>query len=247
MVLSRQAVAGLMLHYSFDDPSNLGADNSGHGHNAVNSGATFFASGNRGGAASFNGASSFLTAPLDVGITAMPKMTWGAWLKPTSVTTVRYPFLSNDDGGFDRQLTIAQRNGTEPFWAAHVGTGIYISTAAPSLSDWTFVAAVYDNSVNSMNLYVNESQYAVTTGFQSPSQSDFNIGTNTDFNRFFAGYLDDVFVFDTVLTSNEIASIRLNGITTIPEPSSATSCVVGVCCIAILRRKRKIARRTSDP
>lgn len=237
---SRQATAGLMLHYSFDDPSNLGTDNSGHGHNAVNSGATFLASGNRGGAASFNGTSSYLTALLDVGIIAMPKMTWGAWVKPTSITTVRYPFLSNDDGGFDRQLTIAQRNGTDPSWAAHIGTGIYISTAAPSLSEWTFVAAVYDNSVNSMILYVNGTQFIVPTGFQSPSQSNFNIGTNTDFNRFFAGFLDDVFVFDTDLTSSEIASIRMNGITAIPEPCSAIFCTVGLCSVANVRRKRKL-------
>ena len=58
---TQKAEALLIGLYEFNDSNNLGLDTSGNNQNATNNGAVFDASGYEGGAASFNGSSSFLS------------------------------------------------------------------------------------------------------------------------------------------------------------------------------------------
>src|SRR5690606_3353419 len=62
------------------------------------------------GAATFDGVDDGIYTTLDVDPTAMPSTTWSAWVRPTVATGSKQTFLSNDDGNWDRALSI-EANG----------------------------------------------------------------------------------------------------------------------------------------
>lgn len=219
---TQSAQAGLIGLYQFDDASNLGKDTSGNNNDATDHGATFTSSGYQGGAAYFDGA-SFLRAAIDANPSVLPQMTWGAWIKSdVGGTDPIRQVLSTDNGGYDRSLGIDNRGGGGTSLSAFTGSGVVGSGVAPSTSQWTFIAATYDQSINSMTLYVSSQSSTVTTSFGS-SQTFFDIGNNPQVGEYFNGEIDNVFVYDQALTAGQIATVQSNGFpaaTAVPEPSS---------------------------
>lgn len=231
--------AELIGLYQFDDPMNLGKDTSGHNNNAATFGAAFTASGYQGGAAYFDLA-SFLRVPIDVNPTALPRMTWGAWAKPIAPAPIR-TVLSGDNGDSDRDINIDFRGGTVS-WSAFVGNGVLGSGVAPSPTEWTFLAAVYDQNAGSLTFYVNGQSFTTTTVFGA-SHSFFDIGHNPDYAEYFWGSIDNVFVYDNGLTANQIAQIQNDGFpAAVPEPSSlALLALGGIGSACSVYRRRRIA------
>jgi len=137
-------------------------------HVAIGSvhGVTFVA-GKEGQAAHFRpAADSYIDLPIDVRPKSMPKLTWGAWVRPRLTVDKRSNIFSTDIRGYSRTLTIDNRDRmnnspTEDFrLAAFIGDvgpdrGIFKSTGPlPKPNTWTFVAAVYDDSSHRAVLYV---------------------------------------------------------------------------------------------
>ena len=104
---------------------------------------------------------------------------------------------------------------------------------------WTFLAASYDETINEMRFYVdNMSAIVATTAFTS-GRSFFDIGHNPLGGEFFHGAIDEVFVFDEVLSAAQIENIRQNGVAsavTASEPGSFA--LVGVLAFLLARRRR---------
>ncbi len=205
-----EALIGL---YQFNDPNNLGKDTSGNNNDAINLGATFTASGFQEGAA-FLDSGAFLRSPIDVNPSVLPQLTWGAWARPSATNPIR-TVLSGDNGGFDRSITIDSRGGSTS-WSAFTGSGVLGSGVTPSTSDWTFLAATYNQSTNSLIFYVDGQSFPTTSSF-GPSFPFFDIGHNPGFGELFNGAIDNVFVYDEVLSPSQIASIRANGFPTTPS------------------------------
>jgi hypothetical protein len=240
-VLPSAADATVVL-YQFDDPTDLGRDTSGFGNNAVNFGASFAAAGYQGGAALFKG-TDWMQASVDVNRAVRPKMTWGAWVKPTVGGAADQAVLSNDDGGFDRQIGIDFRSGPTG-WSAFTGSGVLNSGLAPSTSAWTFLAAVYDQSQYSMTYYVNDQSYTTQTNFGG-SPATFAVGRNPTFSSFYSGLVDNVFVYDEALGAGQIANLRATGfpsnsppVSAVPEPSTWAMMLLGFGAIGYSMRKR---------
>jgi Concanavalin A-like lectin/glucanases superfamily/PEP-CTERM motif len=240
LFVTPQVGADLIGLYQFNDPNNLGLDTSGMHNNATNFGATYDASGYQGGAASFT-SSSGLQSPIDVDPSAMSQMTSGAWVMPTATNPIR-AVLPSDDGGFDRDIDIDNRGGTTS-WSAFTGSGVLGSGVTPSTSAWTFLAAVYDQSSNSLTYYVNGMAFSTSTSFGG-SMPFFDIGNNPGFGENFSGLIDNVFVYNQALTPSEIATIRSDGFpSSVPEPSSLT--LLGIAAVGLtMLRRRVISRRT---
>ena len=211
---TQKAEAILIGLYEFNDSNNLGLDTSGNNQNATNNGAVFDASGYEGGAASFNGSSSFLSVSTNVNPSVLPQLTWGAWVKPNSTTGIR-AVLSADNGGFDRTINIDSRAAGN--WGAFTGTGVFNSGVNPSTTDWTFLAAVYDESSDSLTYYVNEQSFSTSTNFGT-SNNFFEIGRNpfTGGVEHFDGLIDNVFVYNQALSAQEISNIRTSGLASVP-------------------------------
>lgn len=209
--------------------------------NAHNFGATFSTSGFQNGAASFNGVKQYFQVPIDVDIGPLPRMTWGAWVKPNVTNGIR-AVLSNDDGGFDRDIDIDSR--VSGHWGAFRGSGVFDSGITPSTTDFTFLAAVYNQSTNSLTFYVNGTSLSTTSNFGTTAHNFFDIGRNPSFNEFTGGLIDNAFIYNEALTPSQIADIRANGfpVTTAvhgPEPSSLALLALGGIALAGWRRFKK--------
>ncbi|MEI8082726.1 MAG: LamG-like jellyroll fold domain-containing protein, partial [Actinomycetes bacterium] len=198
----------LLALYRFDDPTNTGLDSSGRGATADSFGVSVGSGGYQNGAAEFDG-TTFFRSPVDVSVGAFPRLTWGAWVKPSSTNPIR-AVLSADDGGYDRGIDIDYRGNGAPEWSAFTGNGVLGSGVAPSPTDWVFVAAVYDQAQAIVTLYVDGTSVTATSSFGS-SFTFFDIGHNPGSGEYFEGAIDNVFVYGDALTASQIADIRTRG------------------------------------
>ena len=232
------AHAGLRAFHTFEDSFS---DVSGNDLVVTPGGSTpSFVDGYEGKAASFNGSDSFLRVALDVNPSAMPRMTWGAWVAPVDASPIRQ-VLSHDDAGFDRSIGIDSRGGSGSGYAAFNGSGVSRVGAAPALDRWTFLAARYDESTAAMTFWVDDASVSLTSQFGS-GNTFFRIGSNPGFGEYFAGRIDNVFVFDEALSDAQIASIRAGGaaaIMPVPEPEAYALMLAGLGLIGWQVRRRQ--------
>ncbi|MEM9217767.1 MAG: LamG-like jellyroll fold domain-containing protein, partial [Cyanobacteria bacterium P01_F01_bin.150] len=85
----------------------------------------------------FNGESSYIDTGLDAQPSALPNMTWEAWVKPAQGPAPYDVILSTDDGGWDRG--VAEKDGK--FQVYH-GSGAWAAASA-DINKWQHIAVVY--------------------------------------------------------------------------------------------------------
>jgi RHS repeat-associated protein len=198
----------LLAFYPFEGNAN---DASGNGNNAVVNGATL-TTGIEGMAYHFNGTSDYIQAPVNINPSVHPQLTMGAWVKADDATPVRQ-VISHDSGGYDRTLGLDYRGGGTG-WSAFAGDAGVLGFQPVTVGQWVFLAVVYDQAAKSVTLYVNNNVFH-TSGTLGAGFNYIRIGSNPGFGEFFSGTIDDVFLYDTALTANQIASIRAGGSATI--------------------------------
>jgi hypothetical protein len=248
------AQTALVAFYPFNGNVN---DASGNGLTGVVTGSPTFANNAPfgGQAIQFDGSTnSFVTIPLDIDPAAVPQITFGAWVNasPATVTSdVIRGLISNDDGDYDRTLDIDTRNGGLQ-WSAFIG-GSVVANGAVTANTWTFLAVRYNQTANSYAFNVNGSQIAGTTNFDNTNvTTGTTIGRNPNFDSPFGGEMADAFVFNQVLTDQQIANIQANGPSailalggsptpagTVPEPGTSLLVSGGLLiAVGMIRRKR---------
>jgi hypothetical protein len=173
--------------------------------------------------------------PFDPNPTALPSMTWGAWVKPSATNPIR-TVLSADDSGYNRDSNIGNRGGST--WSVFTGSSVIGSDVTPSTSGWTFLAASYDQSSRTMIFYVNVTSTTITNTSFGSSFGYFDIGHNPDYGEYFNGSIDNVFVYNQALTSTQIAAIQSSGFP-VPEPSTGVLTGVGLTIIGVASRTGK--------
>lgn len=223
----------LIAYFPFDGNAN---DASGHGHVGTVVNATPTTSGYTGGAYQFNGGSSYIQIDsLNINPSVYPQLTMGAWVNANNVSPIRQ-IISHDDGGYDRSLGIDYR-GSVTGWSAFTGSGVLGGQAAGT-GVWTFVAVAYDQAAGTTLLYVDGNSYTATAA-SGAGWSFTRIGMNPSFGEYFSGTIDNVFFFSGALTASQLDSVRLNGVSSVPEP--ATWALLALGAIALLRRARRQA------
>ena len=207
------AQAGLIGYYEFE--SSDATDTSGQGnHGTVGGGGGIsFASNGVGGstAANFSGGvglANMIDTGIDVNASAIPNLTMGAFVNAGAGIGSFSKVLSHDNGGFDRTLGLDTRGGSGGF-AAFTGGGVLNSNTNP-LAGFDFIAVRYDGT--DVTLTVNGAHFT-GTDFTGSDVSTFSlfIGGNPGFGQNWAGQIDNVFVFDHILTDQELATIEQNG------------------------------------
>ncbi len=202
---------GLVLELLFNGDTT---DTSGHGNNAVNhsAGLTIDRHNNGKAAYYFNGISSYMEVPEDASLDLTDNFTISAWVSVFEYGTNRMGIVSkyrtqNSPPGYDLRIsgTQAPMNTLDLDEAGfHVTSG---SSAGPSTETWHHILGVVSQGI--ATVYVDGVVcFTGTTGYWSAANTD-PLGIGIDYtlesNRLFWGSIDDIRIYNRVLSQNEIS------------------------------------------
>lgn len=140
---------------------------------------------------------------MDISPVSMPELTVTFWAKP-DFDNKRMTLFSHDDGGFDRSIAIDSRAGGGWKWTAYCGSPI--GSAKLNKSKWSFVAVVFNQTENKVLIFVDGKFYE-KEGKASNGLSYFHFGNNPSFGEPYFGLLDDIKVFDTALSKEQLSEL----------------------------------------
>lgn len=171
---------------------------------------------------------TMIQTTLDVNPATMPSTTWSAWMNVTG-TSSRQSIMTNDNGSFDRGLTIEKRSGKYYLgvfagkYSNTIGTAWVPNTAAVPNTEvqpntWYHVAASYTG--DQVTIYLNGKKFydaAVDTDAtvgQQVSNKNLAIGNNPSYpaSGQFYGSIDEAVVFNRVLSDSEIQNLYQRGV-----------------------------------
>jgi hypothetical protein len=195
------------------------ADATGNGSNGTISGPVTWSVGRAGNSAlRFNGISGIVTAGTSPAVANLPALTFSAWIFPTGTGAGGYGRILHKGapqvGGYWWNLTsgIGLQLSVD-----YSGTDLQRSAAAGNLTlnTWQFVTVTWDGTSNGtgIHLYRNGSEltYGSTTNGTGSRIDDsagiLRIGNNDTMARAFAGVIDDVRIYNRVLTQAEITNL----------------------------------------
>ncbi len=180
-------------------------DSSGAQNNAAVTGSPGWIPGHAGLALSLNGTTDYAVAP-DRATLNPSKLTLAFWVNPSRVAT---QYVLKKAGAYELSLSI---QGI-PFFRLN-GDNTYRLNAATSQTTgaWMHLAATYDGAV--MRLYVNgveQGQGLAGPAAIASSTAALGIGAQADGTSPLQGGLDDVRLYNTVLTASDIQLLATNG------------------------------------
>ena len=203
---TRAAGQAPVAAYSFDEGSGAAVtDASGRGNHGTTT-STTWGTGRFGGALSFNGTSSWVTVPDSASLDLTNRITLEAWVNPAQLAGAwRTVIFKQSNNGMAYALYAANA-ANRPLGQVQIGgEQNAIGPSALPLNTWTHLAATYDGAA--VRLFVNGTQVAskTQTGSAAVSTGVLRIGGNSIWtNERFNGRIDEVRIYDRVLTAAEI-------------------------------------------
>lgn len=208
-----------IAHWKFDDGSGTTAKNTGT-RGAVLDGTLSGVSlphwtngGKQDGGLSFNGSSSYLAISDPVNPTAF---TISAWVNSNTTTTPANIFVRTDRSGptaaWSHQIRINSYGKAEAYiWDGSPKTVTGSTVLSPGI--WYHIAATAESG-GKIRLYVNgrEEGTPVLIGTLWSGGSAYYVGSNSGQNmRYFDGVIDEVKLYDSVLTREQIIADMVPG------------------------------------
>ena len=218
---ARHCLAGLVAAFGFDEGSGATAqDASLFNHSGAISGATWTTSGRFGGALSFDGVNDLVTVADHASLDLTTAMTLEAWVRPTNFNGWETVLLK--EAGTDLAYSIyADNNGNDSggprrpaAWIRQGSTSYSTAGAAQlPLNTWTHLASTYDGAT--LRLFVNGTQVSslARSGAVNTSTGALRIGGNTIWSEWFQGEIDELRIYDRVLSAAEIQADMNTAIT----------------------------------
>lgn len=208
---------GLMLHFSFDEAPSGGviSDRSGRGHDGRVRGATWTATGKRGGGCTFASSNACITVS-NVPALRLKQGTYATWLQtPASNTATRTIF----DRARDPRCVLeivghAPESKAQGRLRALVAGQTCLSGTNVTDGAWHHAAVTFDGKT--LKLYVDGSLQPPATARDEETPAadgDVVIGMNRtgtaagQESRPFNGTLDDVMIFNHMLTEAEVGAV----------------------------------------
>jgi glucose/arabinose dehydrogenase/PKD repeat protein len=212
VTVANQQAAGLVAAYSFDQGAGSAAtDSSGHGNTANLANGVAWVPGVHGDAVSFDGVNDYITIPnsasTDISGNAL---TLSMWINPRALTsgdsvvlgkfwntTMTSPF-------YQYGLELGGGNRTDFFVGTPEGPRIAFGGTILPFDEWTHLAITFDGAqvrtyVNG-NLVNTQALSATITARGNP----MHIGADASVAQFHRGMLDDLRIYDRVLTPAQI-------------------------------------------
>ncbi len=196
---------GLIGHYSFND--NDAMDISGNENHGETDGVVLEKdiSGARHGSYRWDDEDDYIKLPIDISAMTLPKVTLCAWVYPQSYSG-EITVISNEDWGGDRKI-YTPKYGKKRVWAISDGKGGFIGKTPIVTRKWVFVVATYNEKSNRASIYVDGVKTSGKT--KMDMSADFTmIGANTKHNDDFEALIDEVRIYDRILSKSEITALR---------------------------------------
>lgn len=150
---------------------------------------------------------TYIEVPLNINPDTFPELTITVWARSTQIELDEevMQIVSHDDGEFDRSLGIDYRGGGTG-WSAATKEGI-LGYSAVRYEHWTFLAVTYNQAKERTVLHVGDKI------FESKSTSGngwdyLHIGANPTFGEYFVGDIDDLRIYNRVLSEKELEALR---------------------------------------
>ncbi len=205
---STSVKSGLVAAYGFEELSGTQViDASGYGNHGTISGATRVTTTQFGNVLRFNGSSNWVTINDSASLDLASGMTIEAWVYPTAISGWRtvtmkeqtssasYWLYANDDTS--RPANVVNVGGT--VWQLSAGSQLPINT-------WSHLASTYDGATQKLYLNGVLAGSRAQTGAIALSSGALRIGGNSVWGEYFAGYIDELRVYNRALTQAEISS-----------------------------------------
>lgn len=216
--------SNLVGWWKFDaGTGTVAVDSSVSGNNGTLSGSTIptWVAGQIGPfALNFNGTTAYVTMGAPSALNLTTNFTVCAWFKPSALTNTNQQIASKGFNGTNTQyqLVTADTAG-DILFASYNGSsqGNTTSTVKAQVGVWTFACGSYDTTT--YRLYTNGTidKTTVATGPISTIRA-FEVGAvdiNNSPGQFFPGSIDEVRVYNRVLTASDVAELYLyTGLTT---------------------------------
>jgi hypothetical protein len=231
--------AALVGHWQLDETSGgAAADSSGNANTGTLGNNPMWTAGQAGGGLSFDGVDDIVNCGSGTTLDNLAAITAAAWIKPTDM----------GEGGFGR-IVVKNANGTAgwefmtsatnqlTFNVDYATTDLKRRTNANTIATgvWQHVAVTWDGSTTAANarVYVNGAEvgYDITTNAAgarvNDGTSNLYLGNLADTTRTFKGVLDDVRVYNGILSASEILAIYQAGLGYPLAPSGLSATAVG--------------------
>jgi fibronectin type 3 domain-containing protein len=215
--------AGLVAAYGFEETTGTAAvDSSGAGNAGVFNGATRFAAGRFGSAASFDGVNDRIDIADSNSLDLSAGMTLEAWVQPYSGGW-RTAIMKERPGGIAYGLyesTDTNRPSVE------IQQELRGPSAVPG-GAWSHLATSYDGAT--LRLYLNGTQVAgrAVTGALTISSGALRIGGNAVWGEYFSGLIDEVRIYNRALTAAEVQGDMnapvVSSANPVPKPTGLTA------------------------
>lgn len=203
-----------LAHWQFDETTGgTAADGTGNGNTGALMGDPQWRpdSGWYDGAIDLDGHGDYVRVANPVGLDFAPdSFSASAWVYPRQ-TRKGYQAIME----YDRGSTHGNRFGLwiDPQGRFHFRVGLNTWHSSQSLEpeQWSLLTATYNGDTHEMMIYVNGVLDAVainSKGFAAPVDATLTIGVRGDEkNEFFNGYLDEVWVFGTMLGDDDVLTL----------------------------------------
>lgn len=213
----------LVAAYSFNEGAGTSvADASGNGNAGAIASATWSTAGQYGNALSFNGTSARVNINDSASLHLTTAMTLEAWVKPTAVDSAWRDVIYKGNDNY--YLSGTSTNSSRPVGGGIV-SGSYseaIGAAALPTNTWTHLATTFDGAT--MRLYVNGVQVATQAraGSLATSSNQLQIGGDSIYGQYFSGLIDEVRIYDNVLSAAQIQTDMNTPVTSGPDATPPT-------------------------